>query len=152
MSRTPVQPLAAGALALAALFAAVPAGAQQAAAPAAAAAAREKAVFAVSDADPQKWNLTLGNIGNALDALGPDGAQIELVAYGPGIEMLKKDSPVAKRLAELMAKGVRVAACQNSMRAWHLDASDLAPGVSPVPSGVVELMKRQHEGYAYIRS
>ena len=151
MSRPLLKPLAAGALALAALLAAATGIAQQAA-PAAVAAAREKAVFAVSDADAQKWNLTLGNIGNALDALGPDGAQIELVAYGPGIEMLKKDSAVARRLAELMAKGVRVAACQNSMRAWHLDASDLAPGVSPVPSGVVELMKRQHEGYAYIRS
>ena len=57
--------------------------------------AREKAIFAVSDNDPQKWNLTLGNIANALDGIGQDGADIELVAYGPGIAMLKKDSPVA---------------------------------------------------------
>jgi len=44
----------------------------------------ERAIFAVSDADPQKWNLTLGNIGNAIDGLGAS-ADIELVVYGPGI-------------------------------------------------------------------
>ena len=129
----------------------------QATAPAALAAApaetaRERAIFAVSDADPQKWNLTLGNIGNAIDGLGAASADIELVVYGPGIAMLKKDSPVAARLAAALKSGVRIAACQNSMRGFHLEASDLAPGVGSVPSGVVELIRREHAGYAYVRS
>ncbi len=116
------------------------------------AAAREKAIFAVSDADPQKWSLTLGNIGNAIDGIGKDKADIELVVYGPGIVMLKKDSPVADRLAAALRDGVRIVACRNSMRAFHLDPSDLAPGVVVVPSGVVELIRREHDGYAYVRS
>lgn len=129
----------------------------QATAPAALAAApaetaRERAIFAVSDADPQKWNLTLGNIGNAIDGLGAASADIELVVYGPGIAMLKKDSPVAARLAAALKTGVRIAACQNSMRGFDLQAADLAPGVTVVPSGVVELIRRQHAGYAYVRS
>ena len=114
--------------------------------------ARERAIFAVSDADPQKWNLTLGNIGNAIDGLGAASADIELVVYGPGIAMLKKDSPVAARLAAALKSGVRIAACQNSMRGFDLQAADLAPGVTVVPSGVVELIRRQHAGYAYVRS
>jgi intracellular sulfur oxidation DsrE/DsrF family protein len=113
---------------------------------------KERAIFAVSDADPQKWNLTLGNIANAIEGLGAESADIELVVYGPGIAMLKKDSPVASRLAEAIKSGVRVAACQNSMRGFHLEPADLAPGVTPVPSGVVELIRRQHSGYAYVRS
>ena len=113
--------------------------------------ARERAIFAVSDPDPQKWNLTLGNIGNAIDGLGAS-ADIELVVYGPGIAMLKKDSPVAARLAAALKSGVRIAACQNSMRGFDLQAADLAPGVTVVPSGVVELIRRQHAGYAYVRS
>lgn len=113
---------------------------------------KERAIFAVSDADPQKWNLTLGNIANAIEGLGAESADIELVVYGPGIAMLKKDSVVAGRLAEALKSGVRVAACQNSMRGFHLDAADLVPGVTPVPSGVVELIRRQHSGYAYVRS
>ena len=113
---------------------------------------KERAIFAVSDDDPQKWNLTLGNIANAIDGLGADSADIELVVYGPGIVMLKKDSPVAAKIAVALKSGVRVAACQNSMRGFHLEASDLAPGVGTVPSGVVELIRRQHSGYAYVRS
>lgn len=129
----------------------------QATAPAALAAApaetaRERAIFAVSDDYPQKWNLTLGNIGNAIDGLGAASADIELVVYGPGIAMLKKDSPVAARLAAALKSGVRIAACQNSMRGFDLQAADLAPGVTVVPSGVVELIRRQHAGYAYVRS
>ena len=113
---------------------------------------RERAIFAVTDADPQKWNLTLGNIANAIDGLGADGAEIELVAYGPGIAMLKKDSPVAGRLAAAVKAGVHVAACQHSMHGFRLEPADLAPGVDVVPSGVVELIRRQHAGYAYVRS
>ena len=113
---------------------------------------RERAIFAVSDADPQKWSLTLGNIANAIDGFGADGAEIELVVYGPGIAMLKKDSPVADRIAAALKNGVRIAACQNSMRGFKLEQADLAPGVGVVPSGVVELIRRQHAGYAYVRS
>ena len=144
--------LCAGALSASA-FAATPAGATPAALAAAAAEpARERAIFAVSDADPQKWSLTLGNIANAIEGLGADGADIELVVYGPGIAMLKKDSPVAERLAAALKAGVHIAACQNSMRGFKLEQADLAPGVGVVPSGVVELIRRQHAGYAYVRS
>ena len=118
----------------------------------ASATAREQAIFAVSDADPQKWNLTLGNIANAIDGLGADGAEIELVVYGPGIAMLKKDSSVADKLAAALKSGVRIAACQHSMRGFKLELADLATGVGVVPSGVVELIRRQHAGYAYVRS
>jgi intracellular sulfur oxidation DsrE/DsrF family protein len=145
--------LAAAVLALAADLACAAGPAPVATATAAAPAdGKEHAIFAVSDDDTKKWNLTLGNIGNAIEGLGADAADIELVVYGPGIAMLKKDSPVADKLAAAQKKGVRIVACQNSMRGYHLEQSDLAPGVGSVPSGVVELIRRQHAGYAYVRS
>lgn len=144
--------LAAAALALAAGLACAAGPAAAATTAAAPADGKERAIFAVSDDDAKKWNLTLGNIGNALEGLGADAADIELVVYGPGIAMLKKDSPVADKLAAAQKKGVRIVACQNSMRGYHLEQSDLAPGVGSVPSGVVELIRRQHAGYAYVRS
>jgi intracellular sulfur oxidation DsrE/DsrF family protein len=123
-----------------------------AAGPAAVAAAKEQAIFAVSDNDPQKWNLALGNIANAMEGIGADAVDIELVAYGPGIWMLKKDSPVADKIADAVKHGVHVVACQHSMTGAHIDAADLPAGVGVVPSGVVELIRRQHAGYAYVRS
>ena len=114
--------------------------------------AKTRAVFQVSDADPQKWSLTLANVANAQEALGKDAAEIEIVAFGPGVDMLKKDSPVAARVAEAIHNGVRVVACQNTMRARKLTPADMLPEIGSVPSGVVEIMQRQREGYAYLRS
>lgn len=114
-------------------------------------AVKNRAVFQVSDADPQKWNLTLNNAKNVQDDLGSDNVDLEIVVYGPGIGMLKGDSPVAKRIADALKGGVKVVACENTMRAQKLVSADMLPAIGYVPAGVVELMKKQQEGYAYIR-
>src|SRR5678810_238909 len=60
---------------------------------------KQRVIFQVSDADPAKWNLALNNAKNVQEDLGKDNVQIEIVAYGPGLAMLKADSKVADRLA-----------------------------------------------------
>lgn len=110
-----------------------------------------KAVFQVSDADPHKWNLTLNNAKNALSELGA-GTQIEVVAFGPGISMLKAGSEVAARVTESAGAGIKLVACQNSMRGNHLQPADMNPAIGYVPSGAAELIRKQAEGWAYMRS
>jgi len=115
-------------------------------------AGKNKVVFQVSDNDPQKWNLALNNARNVRDELGgSDGVNLEIVVYGPGIGMLKADSPVAKRVADALKNSVKVVACENTMKAQKLVYADMLPTIGYVPAGVVELMKKQQEGYAYIR-
>lgn len=108
-------------------------------------------VFQVSDNDPAKWNLALNNARNVKQEFGDKPVQIEIVAYGPGIGMLKADSPTANRVSEAIASGVQVVACQNTMKGQKLTPADMNPTVGYVPAGVVELMKRQQQGWAYIR-
>ena len=110
-----------------------------------------KVIFQVSDADPKKWNLALNNIKNVQEDLGKDRVQAELVAYGPGIGMLKLDSEVATRVAAAIASGVRVVACENTMTNQKLSKGDMLGDIGYVKSGVVELIEKQHKGYAYIR-
>lgn len=110
-----------------------------------------KAVFQVSDADPMKWNLALNNAKNVQDDLGAEAVELEIVVYGPGIGMLKADSPVAQRIAAALKNGVKVVACENTMKAQKLGYTDMLPNIGYVPAGVVELMKKQQAGYAYIR-
>lgn len=114
-------------------------------------AAGNKVVFQVSDPDPQKWNLALNNAKNLQDDLGADKVDLEIVVYGPGIGMLKADSAVAARIDQALKNGVKVVACENTMRAQKLAHADMLPKIGYVPAGVVELMKKQQEGYAYIR-
>ena len=115
------------------------------------AAARQKVIFQVSDADPGKWNLALNNARNVQQDLGAANVDIEVVAYGPGIGMIKMESPVGNRVREAMVSGVKVVACENTMKNMKLTRNDMLPSLGYVPAGVVELMQKQREGYAYIR-
>jgi uncharacterized protein len=110
-----------------------------------------KVVFQVSDGDPGKWNLTLNNAHNLQQELGADKVVVEIVAYGPGVGMLKQDSTAAERVARALRDGISVVACQNTMKALQLTEADMLPGIGYVPAGVVELMQKQQHGYAYIR-
>lgn len=113
------------------------------------AAVTPKLVIQVSDSTPAYWNLALNNAKNVQKEL--KGAVIEIVAYGPGIGMLKADSEVASRIGEAVDSGIKVVACENTMRGQKLTKTDMNAKVGFVPSGVVELMERQMEGYSYIR-
>ena len=112
---------------------------------------RARVVIQVSDNDPAKWNLAINNAKNIQTDLGAPNVDIEIVAYGPGIGMLKMDSPVGGRIDEASAAGVKVLACENTMRGQKLTRTDMLNGIGYVPAGVVELMTRQQQGWAYIR-
>jgi intracellular sulfur oxidation DsrE/DsrF family protein len=109
------------------------------------------AVLQVSDGDPAKWNLALNNAENMQQALGKDKVKIEIVAYGPGLNMLKADSKVAGRLNAALDNNVELAACGTTMKKMKVTKADLVGGATVVPGGVIEIMKRQSEGWAYIR-
>jgi uncharacterized protein len=112
---------------------------------------RARVVIQVSDSDQGKWNLALNNAKNIQTDLGAANVDIEIVTYGPGIDMLKLDSPVGGRIGEATTAGVKVIACENTMRGQKLTRADMLNGISYVPAGVVELMSRQQQGWAYIR-
>lgn len=76
---------------------------------------------------------------------------IEIVAYGPGIGMLTLESQVGARIDDALGKGIKVVACQNTMRKAGLKVRDMLAKIGYVPSGVVEIMKKQKQGYAYLR-
>lgn len=116
-----------------------------------AAPAKAKVVIQVSDGDAAKWNLALNNAKNVQQELGADKVDIEIVAYGPGIGMLKADATTSNRVLEATQSGVQVVACENTMTVQKITKAEMNPAVGYVRTGVVELMNRQRQGYAYIR-
>ena len=115
------------------------------------AAKQNRVVMQVSDNDPGKWNLALNNANNLQTDLGAANVEIEIVAYGPGIGMLKAESVVGNRIGEALRHGVKVSACENTMRGQKLVKADMLDGIAYVPAGVVEIMRRQQEGWSYLR-
>lgn len=110
-----------------------------------------KIAIQMSDNDPAKWNLAFNNAKNIQDELGAANVEIEIVAFGPGIHMLKLDSVVNSRIGEATKAGVKVLACENTMRNLKVSKDDIGSGVGYVPAGVVHIMRRQAEGWAYLR-
>ena len=112
---------------------------------------KTRVVMQVSDADPARWNLALNNARNVQNDLGADQVQIEIVVYGPGIGMLKAQALIANRVDEAARSGIRMIACENTMTAQKIGREDMHDAISYVPAGVVQLIRRQQEGWAYIR-
>ncbi len=111
----------------------------------------EKIVIQVSDGNPTTWNQALNVVGNLREAYGP-GTDIEIVAFGQGINMLKLDAPVASRLVDAQkAQGAKVYACENSMARQKLSRDDMAPGLTYVRAGVEHIITRQREGWVNLR-
>jgi len=114
-------------------------------------AAHVRVVFQVSDDDAKKWNLTLNNVKNVQQELGAANVEIEIVTYGPGINMLKFESTVSDRVDEALKTGIKIVACENTMKAMKVGKADMMSTIGYVPGGVIEIIKKQNEGYAYIR-
>jgi uncharacterized protein len=120
-------------------------------APAQAKADQARAVMQVSDNDSNKWTLTLHNAHNAQAELGAENIDLEIVVYEPGIGMLKADSPAETQVAEALKAGIKIVACKNTKKGQKLVPADMLSGIGYVAAGVVELIQKQQQGYAYIR-
>jgi len=111
----------------------------------------EKIVVQVSDGNPVTWNQALNVVGNLREVYGAD-TQIELVAFGQGIHMLKFDAPVSSRVVEAQKNlGAKIYACEISMGRNKLAKNDMAPDVIFVRAGIEHIITRQREGWVNVR-
>ena len=112
--------------------------------------APNRLVVQVSDGDSARWNMVLNNIKNVQSELGKN-VEIELVAYGPGIGILTFDAPTSGRIADAVKSGVKVVACENTMTVQNISKKDMHPDIDYVSAGAVEIMRKQLQGWAYLR-
>jgi len=108
-------------------------------------------VFAVTEDDPHIWAEVFGNFRNIQRALGPENVAIEMVVYGDAITMLREDSLVPNKVEEAMEEGVKIVACENTMKAQNISRDSMLPNIGYVEAGIVELIKLQAAGWAYVR-
>lgn len=115
----------------------------------------------VDQNDPAVMNLALNNVTNIMEmykAKGQD-VQIELVAYGPGLHMLRDDtSPVKDRLKQIselsFPSQIKFSACNNTKEGMEKREGHPITIVSQaglVPSGAVRLMELQEDGWSYLK-
>lgn len=131
------------ALALVVVFAAV---SQTPAAP------KHHVVFQLTEPEGPEWGTLIRHVNNLREAFAKDGgSEVEVVFFGRGLNMLRKtNTAYEERLKQLADSGVKLAACQNAMRALNIKTEDLFPFASQVDSGVAEVARKQEAGWAYI--
>ena len=109
-----------------------------------------KAVIHVNFKDPERHEHALNNVENILKQA--DDAQLIVVCHGEGIALVtKKQAKQSDLIQSLIKKGVRFAACENTMKKKSLSKDDLIEGITTVPSGAVEIIRKQSEGYSYFK-
>ena len=108
-------------------------------------------VFQLTEPEGQAWDALVMHVTNMRNALSKDGVQVEVVFFGPGLNMLlKKNTAYEARLKQLSDSGVTLAACQNAMKFLNVKTEDLFPFAAQVDSGVAELVRKQKAGWEYI--
>ena len=116
--------------------------------------AEHKLVLQLSDGDERKQALVLSVANNLLKAYDPDKVAIEVVAFGPGIDVLRSDSDHRKVVESLIAQGVRFDVCLNTVDTIERETGkrpDIMPAATPVQVGVGQILFLTENGYTLVR-
>jgi intracellular sulfur oxidation DsrE/DsrF family protein len=116
--------------------------------------AEHKIVLQLSDNDPKKQGLVISVANNLLKFYDPDKVAIEVVAFGPGIDLLRPDNANRKMIESLVAQSVRFDICLNTVDTIERDSGkrpEFIPQATPVQVGVGQILFLTENGYTLVR-
>ena len=110
-----------------------------------------KVVFDITSSDPSCQKQVVREA--ILIKQGNPDAQVEVVLYGQALDLVRKDkSQYFDDIQKLVSqKGISFNVCHIAMEHHHIDSSQLIAGVGVVPDGIYEIIKKQREGWGYIK-
>jgi hypothetical protein len=120
-----------------------------------------RVVIHVDQNDADVMNMALNNAKNVIEYYRAqhENADVEIVAYGPGLNMLRDDtSPVKDRIKQLkdvsFPSNITFSACNNTKQAMEKREGHpitIIPQAGMVPAGVVRIMTLEEQGWSYVR-
>lgn len=111
-----------------------------------------KVIFHIDEIN--KWKLLLGNVNNLLNDMGDERLYIEILANSEAVKYYDTNQDLnadINAMESLNKKGVKFVACNNALTAYNIKKDNLIHFIDIVPAGVVELVKKQSEGYVYLK-
>jgi intracellular sulfur oxidation DsrE/DsrF family protein len=116
--------------------------------------AEHRVVLQLSDNDPRKQGLVISVAYNLLKFYDPDKVAIEVVTFGPGIDLLRPDNTSRKLVESLVAQGVRFDVCLNTVDSIERETGkrpEFVPVATPVQVGVGQILTLTENGYTLVR-
>ena len=109
-------------------------------------------VLHIDSARDDVLRLLLRNAENYLAALPGEKFELAVVANGPGVTQFRGElGELGERAKALAAQGVKFRMCANALREKSVAPESLWPFCEIVPAGLVELVRLQKEGFAYVK-
>jgi uncharacterized protein len=120
---------------------------------------KHRVVIQVTQNDPVLMNIALNNAQNLMTHYQSKGEpiEIEFVAYGPGLHMLRGDtSPVKDRLSTFALQNPKVvfSGCGNTLTNQSKQEGkeiSLVSEARVVQTGIARVMELQEQGWSYVR-
>jgi intracellular sulfur oxidation DsrE/DsrF family protein len=116
--------------------------------------AEHRIVLQLSDNDPKKQGLVVSVAYNLLKAYDPDKVAIEVVTFGPGIDLLRSENANRKLVESLVAQGVKFDVCLNTLETIERETGkrpDIIAAAIPVQVGVGQILALTENGYTLVR-
>ena len=116
--------------------------------------AEHRIVLQLSDNDPKKQALVISVAYNLLKLYDPDKVAIEVVAFGPGIDLLRTSNDNRKLIESLVAQGVRFDVCLNTVDSIERETGkrpEIISAAIPVQVGVGQILSLTENGYTLVR-
>jgi uncharacterized protein len=112
-----------------------------------------KIVFDFTKGDTASFSTMMRQLNNIVKAT-EGKAKLEVVCYGPGLDMLMKErTTVQQQIEEFHGKyNVVFSACEASMQRRGIVKSQLLPQIVTVPLASLEISSRQQEGWSYLKA
>lgn len=109
------------------------------------------AVLHLDMADPERFRLVARNCANYINALPEEKFELVVLANAGAATLFTGHDDLRGLAEPLMARGVRFKVCANALAEHNIDPVSLWPGCLVVPAGLVEIVKLEAAGYAYIK-
>jgi intracellular sulfur oxidation DsrE/DsrF family protein len=116
--------------------------------------AEHRIVLQLSDNAAEKQSLVISVAYNLLKLYDPDKVAIEVVAFGPGIDLLRSENTNRKLVESLAAQGVRFDVCLNTVDTIERETGkrpDILSVAIPVQVGVGQILALTENGYTLVR-
>ncbi len=116
--------------------------------------ADHKIVLQLSDNDTRKQGLVISVANNLMKFYDPDKVAVEIVAFGPGIDLLRPENPNRKLVESLVAQGARVDICLNTVDTLERESGkrpEFITAATPVQVGVAQILFLIENGYTLVR-
>ncbi|SPD75069.1 conserved hypothetical protein [uncultured Desulfobacterium sp.] len=112
-----------------------------------------KVVFHIDWGQEENLKMAITNITNLLKIVPREDTDICVLANGPAVKLFQQGRALgyASDIQDLSDKGVHFRVCNNALKHFAVAKDSLVSTCEVVPAGIMELVRLQAEGYAYIK-